>query len=220
MSDHASIQDITNRIVSLFQECAAPYRRPSRFVVVRTEGQEPGYPFRASIPPRKGAGRDLHDATCWLRIVAPVAFAAGYGDDDQDERRTLMWACRLLGLPWGEVTKAINDCRRFGFEVSADAWAARMRPVDDRYVGFVYAAQAAGYPEVIKVGFSTQPEKRMKALSRRYGVKINLISCVPGTILHEWALHRLLPYSVASEWYRARAVPVWLLGKEKVREAA
>ena len=197
-----------------------PLPPPRRYMLDRMEGQEPGYPFRTNIPPRARAGRDVEDARFWLRIVAPVAFAAGYGDDDQDERKTLMWSCRLLGLPWGEITKAINDCRRFGFDAAAAVWAERMRPVDGRYVGHVYTAQADGYPEVVKVGFSTQPEKRVKALSRLHGVKIGLVSYTPGTILHEWALHQLLRHSVAPEWYRAHAVPAWLLGREAVRETA
>lgn len=220
MSEAIAQQALTNKIADLFVTNGPTYRRAAKFQVCPSPGREPGYPFRDKIPPRRGAGCDVAEARHWLQIVAPVAFAAGYGDDEPEERKTLMWSCRLLGLSWGEVHKAISDCRAFGYEVSADVWAARMRPVDGRYVGYVYSAMAEGYPQVAKVGFSTQPEKRMKALSRNHGVRINLVHAMPGTILHEWALHQLIPFSVAPEWYRTHAVPAWLLGNATKQEAA
>jgi hypothetical protein len=164
-------------------------------------------------------GRAVRDAADWLRIVAPLAHVCDYGDYQPEKRKTLMWSCRLLGLTWGDVHKAINDCRTYGDAASALAWARFMRPLDERYVGFIYSARAVSEPSVTKIGFSTRPERRMKELSRLYGVEIRLVRALPGTILHEWALHRNTPFSVASEWYRTHAVPAWLAGTA-VAEAA
>lgn len=196
--------------------------RPRRAYQLATNGMDhpagPRFPEHRTIRP--GVGRTVPEAALWLRTVAPLAVAAEYGDDDPGERKTLMWACRLLGLSWGDVHKAINDCRRFGDAAAALAWARFMRPLDERYVGFIYSARAAKEPGVTKIGFSTRPEKRMKELSRIYGLEIRLVCALPGTILHEWALHQNTPFSVAPEWYRTSAVPFWLAGATIEAEAA
>lgn len=169
-----------------------------------------GKRFAHISSPSSGQGVSIEEALRWLKICAPAAYSAGYGDDEPEERKTLMWACRLLGLGWGDVHKAIGDCRSFGFEKAAEAWARWMKPVDDRYVGFVYTAYAKSDRQVVKVGFSLNPEKRMKALSRECGEEVVLLSATPATILHEWALHQLIRFQVKSEWYRAEHVPGWL----------
>lgn len=219
--DGFDVQGTTNLVVSFCRsrhEASGFHRNYQLASPVPLRPAGPRFPEYKTIKP--GVGRPIPDAAMWFRTVAPLAAVSGYGDDELEERKTLMWACRLLGLSWGDVHKAINDCRAFGDATAALAWARFMRPLDERYVGFIYSARAVGEPSVIKIGFSTRPEKRMKELSRIYGVEIRLVRTLPGTILHEWALHQNTPFSVASEWYRTSAVPSWLAGGVTVAEAA
>lgn len=226
MSDetHTILDHVASRVAEMRRttDLVVSFCQPRRSYQLAMHGRlqpaGPRFPEHRTIRP--GVGRTIPEAALWFRTVAPLAVAAEYGDDEPEERKTLMWACRLLGLSWGDVHKAINDCRTFGDATAALAWARFMSPLDERYVGFIYSAQATGERGVTKIGFSTRPEKRMKELSRIYGVEIRLVRTLPGTILHEWTLHQNTPSSVASEWYRTDAVPSWLAGSVSEAEAA
>lgn len=130
-------------------------------------------------------------------------------------RRSFMLACRILGLPWSHIEKAVSDVRLHGLDVASRAWATYLGPTDQRIVGKVYVAATASRPDIIKIGFSKNPEKRAKSLSRQHGVAIDVIHDEGGTMLHEWAIHQLLfRSSVAPEWYSASKVPAWLFPVE------
>lgn len=69
-------------------------------------------------------------------------------------------------------------------------------------IGFVYIAKASNFPDVIKIGFSKNPEQRIKKLGYSTKIKIELVHCVVGTKLDEALAHESLSkYSLANEWF-------------------
>lgn len=173
-------------------------------------------------PCRKGTGRDvsIDDAATWLEVCSRLCRAGGADDSWPDDRKGYTISCRLTGLGWNDVQKAIGDTSVLGPVEAAAHWAGNMKPADRRVVGYVYSAHTQQHPNVIKIGFSCTPEKRMRALSRQYGVPIQLGRCIAGTMLHEWAIHQILRKQVAPEWYAADNVPDWLKPPLLKREAA
>lgn len=167
---------------------------------------EPGPPFA-----RRGFGEvNSEEAGFWLGICAALTGPARDGHDSF-LRKGFTAACRLTGIGWTYISKAIYDVRFFGAEAAGNAWALYMRPADERCIGEIYVAHAVGQPDVVKVGFSTQIEKRLATLTRQEGRKVVLDNLVPGTLLHEWALHAQIPGAVKSEWYPRENIPSWLL---------
>ena len=137
------------------------------------------------------------DAFDVLEIIGPLCAFGGsdvYGD--YTDRRGLTIACRLTGLRWDHIQKAVGDVCNFGAKTAANAWFEYMKPKDFRVCGFLYVARlrAGG----IKIGFSTNPFSRINKMKGG----ASLISIFPATMLHEWALHQILRrYSIASEVY-------------------
>lgn len=164
-----------------------------------------------------GKGVPLDVAAYWLDICAPLAFPAS--DDDHESRRGWVIACRLTGLGWGWIECALADTRHSGSARASAAWAAFMKEPDERYIGALYAAHVVGRPGVVKVGFSTNVPKRMKALSRREGAEVVAIHHHPATMLHEWAMHMQLRFPIKSEWYPREQIPSWLLGVQQCEAA-
>lgn len=65
---------------------------------------------------------------------------------------------------------------------------ARMHAGD----GFIYVAEIVG-TDIIKIGFSLNPEKRVpKVDCRAWGSRARLLGVIPGTWAQEKALHRAL----------------------------
>lgn len=151
-----------------------------------------------------------------LEEVATLVRAANIqGCDDAEGRRSYMLACRILGLSWVSIHKAVADVSNYGVTDAAKAWARYLGPTDKRIVGQVYVAVCDGRPDIIKIGFSQNPAKRAKALTRQQGSIVEIIHEEGGTMLHEWAIHQFLFLSsVAPEWYRASEVPAWLFPVE------
>jgi hypothetical protein len=155
-------------------------------------------------------------AYCLLEDCAALVAAANLqGIDDHEGRRSFMLACRLLGLSWSHVEKAIADVVNFGVADAADAWARYLGPSDKKIVGKVYVAVAGARPGIVKIGFSKNPTARAKSLTRQHSTPIDIIHDENGTMLHEWAIHQLLHRaSVSPEWYRAAEIPSWLFPVE------
>ena len=166
----------------------------------------------SSLGPR--TARERHDggvsvdtAAFLLQLAAKLCGTTRMSDFDDDGRRPVTAACRLLGLPWSETERAVSQARRAApIEEVAQRWNHFMRGPDPRVLGFVYSARCAAVPGLVKVGFSTKPNKRMKSLARVTGLPCELIHAQPGTLLHEVALHDIIPGAVYPEWYPATAV--------------
>jgi len=119
-----------------------------------------GPPFE----PRRHAQVTDAEATHWLAMCSALTGAAR---DGQDAFLRKGWTnvCRLTGLSWGLVTAAVNDVRYFGAAAAGAAWSLYMRHPDERCVGEIYVAHVVGQPSIVKVGFTTQIDKRMTALT-------------------------------------------------------
>lgn len=178
------------------------------------------YDFARQFGPRSqpsplSIGIEEDDAAFWLTLCEILCRPAD--DFDSDYRRGWTIACRLTGLGWSHIRQSLVDKRYSSAFEAAKLWRHHMSPYDHRYVGFVYIAKATKYPDLVKIGFSRNPEKRMKSLSRQNGFEMTLVSSRAGTMLHEWALHmtlypgRKMP---APEMYPIEQVCSWLLPKE------
>lgn len=177
---------------------------PHRGTAVRTR-HTPG----SRLPRRlTGEGVSTDHAEKWLGICETLCRAAD--DFDHETRRGWVIACRLLGLGWTDVQSALSDTALFGAETAARHWAPYMGSVDARFLGVVYTAEAVGRPGTIKVGFSTDPNRRMVELRRTQHAHVRLLSTRPATMLHEWALHQSINRQVEPEWYPVNELPSFL----------
>lgn len=183
--------------------------------------QRPDWKMGPSFRLKEGSGVNIESAAAMLDVCWRLC-RVGRADDNEwrEDRRGFTVACKLTGLGWNEVQKAIADCCGHRSSDAAVFWARYMSQPDARYVGAVYSAYSPTHPSVVKIGFSTRPMKRMKSLARQYGTEIVLGECVNGTMLHEWALHQIIRKQVAPEWYRTTDIPSWLMPKQLMREAA
>ena len=77
------------------------------------------------------------------------------------------------------------------------AWLAQPPSLDPIWVkgpsldhlGFVYTARVRAFPHIIKIGFSTRPEKRMRELEYVFGQSFDLEETRVGTPLDEVRAH-------------------------------
>lgn len=157
---------------------------------------------------RKGNGVSVADATFWLDMCNRLCRDAD--DFDSDTRRGWTIACRLLGLGWSERERALYDTACYGAAAAAKHWAPYLSVPDQRYVGFVYVAVAPSRPTILKVGFSTQPVRRMEQLSRIEKTPVQAVVIHPGTMLHEWSFHQHGRHPVKPEWYPSSTIPGWI----------
>lgn len=222
MSDSVAqdqIKALTDRVRQLFLD------RRNRIFIELTGSPTPvsGFPDTSlnPKPPMRapsGDGRSIADAAYWLDHCA---YLSGRMDDfDHETRRGYTIACKLLGLSWNDTQGAIGATRSCGVEKAAAVWAPYLSAPDARYIGLVYVARHERDSGVRKVGFTTNIDKRMKALSRTEGRRVVVVSAVPGTMLNEWALHMDLGAPVKSEWYPTTAIPAWLAAPSAETEAA
>lgn len=161
------------------------------------------------LPKRpRGNGVPVSGAAHWLEVCQILCRSAD--DFDQETRRGFVIACRLLGLGWSGVHSALSDTYSYGPALSAQAWAPFLSEPDERFVGFVYTAEAPARPDIVKVGFSGDPDRRMGELTRIEHSPVRLLSTRPGTMLHEWSLHHLILRPVQPEWYPVAELPSFL----------
>lgn len=155
------------------------------------------------------------DAAFWLGLCEVLCRPAD--ECDHDYRRGWTIACRLTGLSWTQVKQALGDAHYSSAADAGQMWSRHMSPPDERYCGFVYIARASKFPDLVKIGFSTNPIKRMKSLSSQTGLETHLLWTIHATMLHEWALHSLLypgRKMPAPEMYPIERVCSWLLPEE------
>lgn len=196
----------------------------AEFERLEAAGYPPRVPFDYSRKPDRKVGPG-HAPYSWipgvspeeaaenLRLIVPtldVAIAIGW--DERREARSIALAGRVSGLLGHDVRRAAADIRACGYIVAGQAWAPHMRPADERCIGYVYSARADEHPTIVKIGFSTRVDERVKELSRQIGSPVRLITCFPATQLHEHAIHQCLGRRrIGSEWYPRSIVPDWLL---------
>ena len=226
MSDDGQLKSIIERILRLHAEVKKTLRFAAELEEImakrsaerRPPSWKPGPTFGKQNPYSLQADPStaVMRAYSLLSDCAALVSAANIQSfDDQEGRRSFMLACRILGLPWAHIEKAIADVGNFGIAEAARAWALYLGPTDQRIVGKVYVAATSARPGVIKIGFSKNPTARAKSLSRQHGTPIDIIHDEAGTMLHEWAIHQLLHrVSIAPEWYRANGLPRWLFPVE------
>lgn len=169
---------------------------------------------------RRKEGVYIQDAANILDICGRLTWAGRASSDFHEDRMGFTIACRLTGLSWLHVQYATSHARRFGPYKAAYEWAPFMAAPDPRVIGFVYSATSHARPGLVKVGFSRNPVKRMRSLSRSIGHEVSLQSYVPGTLLHEWAIHQIIFRQPFSEWHHAEDVPGWLFNELSERQAA
>ncbi len=156
-------------------------------------------------------GVSIEAATSTIEAICRLWNAGGAGDDEPEDRVGKMCACRLLGLSWADTQKVYTDAYWYGYRRAAEAWHKHFAKPDPRFVGHVYLAEAENEPAVRKIGFSTNPEKRARSLTRQLQKPISIIATMPGSRMHEWAIHEsLLNPRLPAEWHWADRIPDWL----------
>lgn len=124
--------------------------------------------------------------------------------------RGLGFAAKLLGVPLDIAKSYICRAKRETAAASLEhyygrgltgAWP-RIGPLDESLLGYVYFARCVEAPHVIKIGFSREPEKRLKRVEKIYGTKIDLFGSYPGAELAEELEHKEhWPLRCAHEFY-------------------
>lgn len=209
MSAEAEIKQFIDRVLRLKEEQDArrPYPIPTTYAVADRD-------HRGLIIIPRGTrikdGLSVREAAPMLDLCSKLTWAGSASGDFPEDRRGFTLACRLTGLKWDEVQFACHQTRRFGPNKTSLYWAPFMSGPDERIVGFVYSATSQAMPGLTKIGFSRNPVKRMRSLSREIGAEVTLEACVQGTMLHEWALHQIIFRQPASEWHPTEDVPIWL----------
>jgi hypothetical protein len=76
--------------------------------------------------------------------------------------------------------------------------------------GFIYFIES-GVGGLIKIGYATDPVKRMNSFLTGNPNELNLLALIPGTLKDERALHRLFKeHQIVREWF-APHVDIWRL---------
>lgn len=69
-------------------------------------------------------------------------------------------------------------------------------------VGLVYTVECPDFPGVIKIGFTSNLERRLSQLVREYSVELRLLATVVGTYADEYAAQRRLGHLwLCNEWF-------------------
>lgn len=213
MSAEAEIKSFIERVLRLKEEMdkqrpawiAREYAIADRTVGARMPG--PNRPRSVALD----AGIGVKAAREVLDICGRLTWAGKASEDFSDDRMGFTIACRLTGLSWQDIQKAMGDVRHYGPERSALAWAAYMAEPDSRIIGHVYSAHSPEISGLVKVGFSRNPEKRMRSLTRQHQCQVILGRVFAGTMLHEWALHQILFRTPIPEWHPVDDIPHWLM---------
>lgn len=224
MTDHAALRQqiqenarwVGERINSL---CMVEFDR------LKAAGHPPFSPFDYAKEPERKLGpwwgrskywkagisqADAHANFCLLYPTMDIAIALGW--EERSEAKALALAGRVSGLYGHDVRHATSDIRASGRALAAQAWAPHMRASDPKCFGYVYSARADEHPSIVKVGFSTRVDERLKELARQVCSPVRLITCFPSTQLHEYTIHQCLGRRrIGSEWYPRSIVPDWLL---------
>jgi len=141
-------------------------------------------------------------AVCVAAVGRCPAFRAG---------RKVWWrgvyaSSKLLGCD-GDAAAIIM--RRAGSKRPLDTFWAKVAPeCPTSAVGHVYEVECPDYPGVVKIGFSSQFDRRLEQLKREYKVPLNVKSFVVGTYLDEYLAQRALGSRwLVGEWFGSAENP-------------
>ena len=150
------------------------------------------------------SGRDERHRYC----LAPLATYTRRAPLAIDRARTA--AGGLLGVDTDTVIHRASMWRRKGsYEAavaSVEAWlTAPVWPVPQiptELVGYVYGMVAPDFPGMAKIGFSTDPERRVGELQSKHHIRLQLVCAVVGTKLDESLTHfAMADFAMANEWF-------------------
>jgi hypothetical protein len=149
-------------------------------------GREPRHQYAL----RELLGFDRHAPLPILRARAAAASLLGCSSDVV-LHRCAVWQRR------GGLNEAIASLESW---MPAPVWEVEAIPPE--LIGFVYGMAAPDYPGICKVGFSTDPERRLAELQRQHNVALELVCAVPGTRLDESLVHfQMRDFALANEWF-------------------
>lgn len=116
--------------------------------------------------------------------------------------RAFNLASAILGVEY-VVGKRILQLADAGRADLALPWVG---PLDAGLVGHVYWARSERFPNLVKIGFSTDVPKRIAVLSQKYRAPMEVVRTKEGTMLDEHAEHcRLAECRQFGEWFKEAA---------------
>lgn len=128
------------------------------------------------------------------------------GDRSHFACKAFKKAGEFLGIDDQEARRRIHHTVKHGYK----GWAVPQ--IHRQMFGFVYVCSPDGYPNVLKVGFSTDLPARLASLSAEAGQCMSIISSSPGTMVHEAVAHReAANRRIFGEWFYADASGSFLL---------
>lgn len=124
-------------------------------------------------------------------------------------QRAVVAASELLGISTETAFHRIKTWNRrgsFAGAIKALSWLpGTVWPVDPltaAQVGYVYGMQAVDFTGIVKVGFSLDPERRLRDLQSAHKINLELVTAVPGTYVDESIIHHAMRlHSLANEWF-------------------
>lgn len=171
----------------------------------------------------------------YVRPLIPFGSARGYLID-----RALVSCGRFFGVGKRRMRKLVQRVESFGQRRFDDGRTlADLLPISDYSEpdGFVYLARCDLFPHIVKVGWTSQPNRRATGLSSEAGTPVTLESVRPGTLADETIdmLSRRADH-ISVEWFVDRSKPFdglppfmakietdpqrWMLALDRVRFAA
>jgi hypothetical protein len=171
----------------------------------------------------------------YIRPLIPFAEARGYLVD-----RALVSCGRFFGVGRRRMRALVQRVERFGRSRAIEGRTlADIIPLSDyaEPEGFVYLARCDLYPHIVKVGWTSQPGRRVIGLAREAGTPVTIESLRPGTLGDETlAMLKRGADHITVEWFVDRSRPfgglppfmakiesdqrLWLAALERVRRAA
>ena len=140
-----------------------------------------------------------------------VACCLAIGSPPPLRRNRKVWwkgvmACsKLLGCTSDQAALIMG---RVGRTQSAEFLAFISGECPENAVGEVYTVQNPEFPGVIKLGFSTNLERRVKQLEAEHKVSLEIVSRQVGTYLDEFICHRSIGARwLAREWFGSEENP-------------
>ncbi len=158
---------------------------------------------------------DAEIAALRQRLMSPAArYAAccvAIGSPPPLRRDRKVWwrgvmACsKLLGCTGDQAALIMG---RVGRDQRTDFLAFISAECPEKAVGEVYTVQNPDFPGVIKLGFSSNVERRIKQLEAEHKVPLEIVTRQVGTYLDEYLCHRSIGARwLAKEWFGSEENP-------------
>jgi hypothetical protein len=123
------------------------------------------------------------------------------GISPQAMNRAFWLASRVLSVDFETCRRIV----RLAWLADASGMMDVIGPLSPRIPGFVYLAKLEGQHDRVKIGFTTDPGKRARALSSNYGRPVHIFETFAGTMLDEHVAHcDRRAARLEGEWFRTR----------------